>query len=211
MIREPKDNEADDCVKLLYLSGPDLYTYIFIDREPKIYDLLNLFYQEPGIFSKNNILVEEENENIKGLILAYPAQEIKQMSKQMRGLIKKMISICGLVNFIKIVLRFKLNSYFPKLEDDEFFISNLAVFENYRKQDVAKRLLNTSEKIAIEKGLKKLCLFLDIDNNIAKEVYQKYGFTQESKVVLPKRYNKHNLFGYYKMVKVLDKKLDVIF
>lgn len=205
MIRKPKNYESNDCVKLLYISGPDLYTYIFIDRKPKIYDVLNLFIKTPGIYSKENILIEEENGNIKGLILAYPAQKMMLMSKQMLNLIKDMIFISGLVNFIKIIARFKLNLYFPKLENDELFISNLAVFNNFRKQGVAKRLLSAAEEIAVENGLKKLSLYLEIDNSIAKNLYLRYGFTEESKIILPKRYNKHNLFGFYKMVKVLEK------
>lgn len=204
MIRKPKDYESNDCVNLLYISGQDLYTYFFIDQKPKIYDVLTLFYKKPGIYSKENILIEEDNGNIKGLILAYPAQRMKQMSKQMFKIIKDIILISGFVNFIKMVARFKLNFYFPKLENDELFISNLAVFNNYRKQGVAKRLLNAAEEIGIEKGLNKISLYLEIDNFIAKDVYLKYGFTEESKVILPKRYNKHNLFGFYKMVKALD-------
>jgi ribosomal protein S18 acetylase RimI-like enzyme len=63
-----------------------------------------------------------------------------------------------------MMTRFKLNSYFPKLENDELFISNLAVFDNFQKQGVAKRLLNAAEVLAKEKGLKKLSLYLEIDN-----------------------------------------------
>lgn len=204
MIRKPRDNEADDCVRLLYISGPDLYTYIFLDREPEIYDLLNLFYRKSGIYSKENIIVEEENGKVKGLILAYPAKEMKHLSKKMIHLIKDIIVIRGLHHFLKMIARFRLNFYFPKTEKDELFISNLAVFDNFRNQGIAKRLLNTVEKIAAEKGLKKLSLYVEIDNAIAKTVYLRYGFTEESKVVLPERYNTCNIFGFYKMVKALD-------
>ena len=206
MIRKPKDHDSDDCAKLLFISGPDLFTYIFIERKPEIYDLLKLFYENSGIYSKENILIDEENGIAKGLILAYPAQEMKEMSKQMFSLMKDILLISGLVKFFKMIARFKLNLNFPKLENDELFISNLAVFDNFRKQGVAKRLLNKAEEIAVEKGLKKLSLYLEIDNTLAKDVYLRYGFTEEKKVVLSKRYNKHNLFGFYKMVKVLSAK-----
>ena len=66
-LREPNNVESNDCVKLLYISGPNLLTYLFIEREPKIYEILHFFYKNPGLFSKDNIIVEEENNNIRGL------------------------------------------------------------------------------------------------------------------------------------------------
>lgn len=203
MIRKPENNESHECIKLLYMSGPDLYTYICIDREPEIFDLFNLFFKKPGIYSKENMLIEEKDGHVKGLILVYPAQDMKHLSRQMFGLLKDIILTSGFGAFVKMIARFKLNLYFPKLENDELFISNLAVSENYRNQGVATRLLTAAEDIAKDKGLIKLSLFVEIDNITAKNVYLRYGFIEEKKVVLPRRYNKHNLFGFYKMVKIV--------
>jgi len=204
-LRKPDDNEADDCARLIYISGPHIYSYSFVASEPKIYALLKLFYKRPGtMFSKGNIIIEEENGRIRGLLLAYPANDMKKMAVNMLKCISGVLTISGLFNFIRMLFRFKLNIYLPRIRRDEFYISNLAVFEEYRGRGIAVKLLEKAEEMAMEKGLYKLSLNVEIDNSHAKRVYEKFGFQEVRKAVLPKRYNKYNLYGSYKMVKEIS-------
>ena len=203
-LRKPNINESDDCVRLIYISGPDLYSYIFVEREPKIYEFIRLLYNTPSnLYSKDNVVVEEENGKIRGLLLAYPARDMKKMAIKMFKLIKGILRISGLLNFLKMVFRLRLNKYFPGTENNELFISNLAVFEEHRRKGIATKLLKKAEEIAIEKGLNKLSLYAEIENYHAIRVYEKFGFQEIKKVLLPKKYNKHNLFGFNKMIKVI--------
>ena len=203
-LRNPYNNEADDCVKLLYISGPELYTYIFVESEPKIYELIRLLYETPGNpYSKENIVVEEEDNKIRGLLLGYPASDMKKLGMQMLKCVKDMIISGGIFNFLKMIFRMKLNKYLPRTEKDEFFISNLAVFEEYRGKGIAVKLLEKAEEMATEKGLNKLSLYVETDNSHAKRVYEKFGFQEVKKSMLPQEFHKHNLFGFYKMRKVI--------
>ena len=204
-LRKPHNDESDDCVKLVYISGPNLYSYSFIEREPEIYEFFRLFYKTPGtMYSKENVVVEEENGKIRGLFLAYPASDMKQLARNMLKCIKEMFMISGFLNILKMIFRLRLNKYLPVTEHDGFFISNLAVFEEYRGKGIAVKLLERAEEMAIEKGLNKLSLVVEIDNSRAKRVYEKFGFQEVKKVVLPKKYNKYNLFGFYKMIKEIS-------
>ncbi|HEY42160.1 MAG TPA: GNAT family N-acetyltransferase [Dehalococcoidia bacterium] len=203
-IREPYDNESDECARLIYISGPNIYSYSFVAGEPKIYEFLKLFYYYPGsMYSKENAVVEEENGKIRGLLLAYPASDMMKMAFRMLKSIKRMIKIGGLSNFLRMLFRLRLNKYLPGVENDEFYISNLAVFEEYRGQGIATKLLDRAEEMAAAKGLRKLSLYVEIDNHHAKKVYEKRGFQEVKKVILPDRYNKYNLYGSYKMIKEL--------
>jgi len=203
-LRKPYNDEWDDCVKLIYISGPHLYSFIFVESEPKIYELLKLLYEQSGnVYSKDNVVIEEENGTIRGLLLGYPARDMKTQSMQMLKSIKGMFVISGVLNFTKMLFRLSLNKYFPGTEHDEFFISNLAVFEEFRGKGIAVKLLQKAEEIALEKGLSKLSLYVEIDNSYAIRVYEKFGFHEVKKVVLPEKYNKYNLFGFYKMSKVI--------
>ena len=87
--------------------------------------------------------------------------------------------------------------------NDEFFISNLAVFKECRGKGVGTSLLKRAEEEAIEQGLDKLSLYTELDNSNAIKLYKKFGFREVGKVVLPVSYNKYDLFGYYKMLKEL--------
>ena len=80
-LRTPDNTEADDCAKLIYISDPHLYSYIFVEGEPKIYNLIKLLYDTPGsMIDKEKIVIEEENGRIRGLILAYPASDKNKMA-----------------------------------------------------------------------------------------------------------------------------------
>lgn len=203
-LRTPYDSDADACIKLIYISGPELYAYIFVESEPKIYELIRFLYQAPGNpYSKDNVVVEEEDGRIRGLILGYPASDMKKLGMQMLKCVKGIIIVGGIVNLLKMMFRLKLNKYFPGTDKDELFISNLAVFEEHRGQGIAVKLLEKAEEMAMEKGLNKLSLYVEIDNAHAKRVYERFGFQEVKKVVLPEEYNKHHLFGFYKMLKVM--------
>ena len=204
-LRKPDNNEADDCAKLLYISGPELYSYIFVEREPKVYDLIKFLYNTPGsMIAKDKAFIEEENGRIRGLILAYPASDMKKMAMPMLKSIKGLLRINGLVNLLKMLYRLKLNRHFPGTKNDELFISNLAIFEEYRGKGIATKLLDKAEEMAIEIGLNKLSLYVETDNLHAKRVYEKRGFQEVKKTVLPESYNKYNLYGFYKMVKEIS-------
>lgn len=101
-----------------------------------------------------------------------------------------MFMLSSPVNFFSILFRLSFNRYLPGTEDDELFISNLAVFEEYRGQGIAVKLLEKAEEAAVEKGLKKLSLYVETDNAHAKRVYEKFGFKEVKKVILPPM-NKH--------------------
>ena len=109
--------------------------------------------------------------------------------------------ISGCLNFLKMAFRMRLNKHFTETKSDEFFISNLAVFEEYRGKGIALKLLQNAEKMAIDKGINKLSLYVESDNQHAKRIYKKFGFQEVKKVVLPKKYYQHDLFGFYKMIK----------
>ena len=203
-LRKPNDNESDDCIKLIYISGPHIYSYSFVEGEPNIYELFRIFYNNPGnMYSKENVVVEEENGRIRGLLLAYPASDMNNKAIKMLKSLKGMLMTSGFITFLKMVFRLRLNKYLPRIENDEFFISNLAVFEEHRGKGFAIKLLEKAEKMAMKKGLYKLSLNVETDNSHAKSVYEKFGFHEVKKVVLPEKFNKHNLFGFYKMIKIM--------
>jgi ribosomal protein S18 acetylase RimI-like enzyme len=205
ILRKPINEEVDDCVRLLYISAPHIYSYAFAQRVPQLYALLKLFYKTPGnMYSKENIVVEQESAKIRGLILAYPASDMQQLSKNMLRCIKEIFVVSGLLNFLKMIFRLRLNKYLPVTENDGFYISNLAVFEKYRRKGIALKLLNRVEEVAAEKGLNKLSLIVEIDNSHAISLYEKFGFRIVKKVILPNYYHEHNLFGFYKMIKEME-------
>jgi ribosomal protein S18 acetylase RimI-like enzyme len=200
-LRKPTVDDLDACSRLIYLSGPHLYSYIFVLDEPEIYGLIKFMLTTKGMYSMRHAIIDVDNGAASGMCLAYPAKEIKEMTKEMMRDLGGFWKILGIRQFIIMMSRLKLNSYFPKTRDDEFFISNIAVFEQYRGKGIAPSLLEKTGQDALELGINKLSLFVEIDNSNAIQFYQKLAFREEERVVLPVKYQKYGLLGFTKMVK----------
>jgi ribosomal protein S18 acetylase RimI-like enzyme len=155
------------------------------------------------MYSREYTVVEEENGRIRGLILAYPANEMNQLRRNVIKCTREMFRIIGPINLLKMLLRFELAIHLPATENDGFYIANLAVFEEHRGKGIAVKLLERAEEVAIEKSLNRLSLIVEIDNARARSVYERFGFRVVERVLLPKRYNKHNLLGFDAMTKTI--------
>ena len=84
MIRKPMFSEFKECLKLLYMSGPNLFSYFLIKRPPEIYDCLNVFFcKEDILFCYNNVLVKVQDDRVCGLLLSVPAKEVHVLEKNM--------------------------------------------------------------------------------------------------------------------------------
>ena len=103
-IREPYNHESDECVRLIFISGPHLLSYFYIEKEPKIYDVFKTFFKKNNTtFSRENILVEEENNKIRGLIIAHPINNLTKFLINELKCIKKMKS--SLFSFLKALFK----------------------------------------------------------------------------------------------------------
>lgn len=204
ILRTPYDHEAGDCARLLFISAPSVYSYSLTEDQPKLHELLRLFFRTPGnMHSKENMIVEEEDGKIRGVVLAYPARDMKRLARNTAKCFREMISIAGFRDVVRMILRLPINRYLPMTEEDGLFVANLAVFEEHRGKGVAVRLMQRAQEIAVEKGLDKLTLVVEIDNSRARRVYEKFGFREVERVDFPSRYHRYGLLGYYKMVKDL--------
>jgi ribosomal protein S18 acetylase RimI-like enzyme len=204
ILRTPYDHEAGDCARLLFISAPSVYSYSLTEDQPKLHELLRLFFRTPGnMHSKENMIVEEEDGKIRGVVLAYPARDMKRLARNTAKCFREMISIAGFRDVVRMILRLPINRYLPMTEEDGLSVANLAVFEEHRGKGVAVRLMQRAQEIAVEKGLDKLTLVVEIDNSRARRVYEKFGFREVERVDFPSRYHRYGLLGYYKMVKDL--------
>lgn len=206
MLRIAKQGDIKDCAKLIYMSGPHIFSYTYCDKIPTIYKLLEFFVKNPdNTFSHNNIIVDEDNQIVRGLIIAHPPSrlisllinEIKCIIQMHGGLLKAFLYL------FKMISRLRLIMYYPKLKKGEYFIITLAIFDEFRGKSLSTKLMKKVENIAKEKGYTKLSLFVETDNEHAKKVYEKYGFVVEKEALFPKKYEKYGLLGFYKMVKVI--------
>jgi ribosomal protein S18 acetylase RimI-like enzyme len=59
------------------------------------------------------------------------------------------------------------------------YISDLAVDASFEGQGIGRKLLDTAEEWARAKGYRLLALYVFSGNRRARQLYEKYGFTEE--------------------------------
>lgn len=204
IIRLPNDNELNQCVQLIEISGPNLYPYIFSVSGEQLSAVIFNFLHMKGMYSKENIKIGESNGLVQGMCLAYPAKHIRKMALKMLLDIPLYIKTFGMKHLLVMLFRLKLNKYFPKTYDDEYFISNIAVYKEYRGKGIGTSLLETIERDAQKEGILKISLFVEIENNAAIKFYLSNGFIEKGRIELPNKYNRYNLYGFIKMIKEIN-------
>lgn len=195
MLRNPKKEEFKDCAKLIHISGPELFKYMYNQTEESILTLIYKFISNLNTtFSYDKVIIDEYDGSVRGLVLAHPAKDLKKF------LINEIKHMKSIWNILGLFSRVGLVAKFPKLNNDEYFISNIAVFKEFRGKGISKKLLNRVLQDSKQLGFTKVSLYVEIDNDIAFKVYKNYGFKEEKSVQFPKRYNKYGLKGFTKMV-----------
>ena len=201
-IRRPLETEWEDCAALIYESGPRLFNYMTKLSRYEIYDFFHICFNFPGnYYSLRNIVVLESEGKIRGLLVSYPHKESNGMAKQMKLCGKQFVKEIGLFKMLRMLPGMRLNRFMPDIKDDEYFIASLAVYQMHRSKGIGTKLLDEAVRLARERKFKKISLCVDVDNYAACDLYKKFGFKEVKTTILPKKYKKHNLIGFIKMVK----------
>ena len=99
-----------------------------------------------------------------------------------------------------MIYRLSFYNLSPKFYSDELYIHAISVLPQYRGQKIASKLLKHAFIKAKELNIPKVALLVEIQNEHAINVYNKYGF----KITTTQKFNpileKHKLYGIHKMV-----------
>lgn len=191
-----------DCARLQYVSGPEMYDYMFDGTKEEVMPVIEMYTEMSGtMFSTENAFVDIQGDAVRGFVLGLAAKDMMKKSIPMMFTISKLIRLKGFRGMMRMMSHLSLNKYFPKLNKDEYFISNLAVYKEYRGQGVGKGLLEQAEITATMMGLPKLSLYVEMDNEGAKRLYERYGFVRTDGAKIPEHIGDIGVIGFYKMVK----------
>jgi ribosomal protein S18 acetylase RimI-like enzyme len=195
----------EDCAKLHFMAGPELYRYIYCNENDKVLKIIEMYFEMPGTpCSKQYSYIDVADGAVRGYMLGYPVREIGKMARSIILGLGKLMKLCGFSNMMVIIFHaLSIINYFPKLDKNEYFLSNLAVYQEYRGQGVGTGLLEKAEEVAKAMGgLKKLSLYVEVDNPGAIRLYEKYGFIKVDEVILPQEFREeHHFIGFNKMIK----------
>ena len=160
------------------------------------------FIHRGNRFSYEHTLIAESDQQPAGLLLRFKGKDLPVLELNCA---KQMFSIYGFRGAIKMVYRNKFLSNAREAEKDEYLIAHLAVDPQFRRRGIGELLLERASMECIEKGYSKLVLEVELDNDPALRLYQKFGFQIERKVELSEKSAALlHCLGFYKMVKNLS-------
>lgn len=141
-------------------------------------------------FSAGYGLVVEEGGAIAGAGFAYSGKTIKDLTENMIQLMKSKGASYHVDEERRLIESKEAN-------EDEFYIDNLAVFENFRGKSYSRFIIEAFEKKAREEGFMKISILADLHNPKAKAIYEGLGYVPDSIF----RVLGHD---YHHMVKILN-------
>lgn len=194
-LRQALPVDFNDFYNLVYFASGEVLDAIFDGETHRILQIL--FQHTRNLFSYKHVHFIEANEKNAGLILGYDYKESKYESLNTgllllfgMGIRKKKI----ITNLLKAQM--KIGS----VRRGEFYISNIAVYPEFRGLGIGNKLMLNAERIARERKLRFISLDVEVDNEGAINLYKKLGYEIVGKI---KVLHLSKDFKFYRMIKTL--------
>ena len=203
IIRPARPKDAPVAAQLMYYAGPNYTLAFFGKTEDKAIGVLRRMFRLPRhTTSYTYAFIAEDEDVVVGLLSGLDGKSWRasMRASQMYGLmwflavppwqIPRMIAAFD--DFDKAM---------PPILDEEYYIINLAVLPERRRQGIGKKLVGFATGQAQTKGLKRLVLDAELENEGAQQFYQRLGFHEVKLVTDPSFCKRFNFQGSVRMVK----------
>ncbi len=172
-----KEKDIKDIIELLYITEPYPEDEWGCGTEEEMKATLNhLLRIKENRFSLDNILVARKDNQLVGILLFLEGKDIDMLtSKSESAVIAMQKSIINKIKFMWYILE---NWFLEECLEDEFYIANLAIKPEFRKHGYSKIMIKEANKIAKQKGYKKLSLLANNDKLV--KFYETVGFQVEN-------------------------------
>lgn len=187
MIRHPLSSERPQIIPLIELIMHDMELPILDHIRPEVFRTMleEAMLDDQFRYGLKNTLVYIHEGKVAGAIFGY------------HGHLEDTIDDA----FLKLYAAHHIQHQLPLYEDKEtmpgeWYIDILAVYPEYRRLGIGRKLLIEVENLARQQGATKIALNCEKDNTKAYQLYEKLGYTPESERVLSGH-------PYFHMTKVL--------
>ncbi len=201
MVRNAEPGDRDDVSRLHFMAGPNVYKYFFACDDVKAVAINRLLYDTPDTFcSRQYYHVYGPPGGVQGLVGMYPGRDNTALGKNAGRYVRGLAGITGPLSLLRMALRYRMSHRIPALGEDELYIEALAVYPEFRGRGVSSVLMRFAFEECERMKLENVSLFTEINNERAISIYRAKGFRVEKTVLLPRRFLKHNLYGFHKMI-----------
>lgn len=200
IIRRGNTSDSVPANFLIYSTGKNFFNYLFPYKLERILKILELLYEkDKGIFSHIFSTVATLNGNVVGLELGFTSKDkcIHSLFTDIQ-IAKKHNPI----QIIQMIIRKNLiNKFFMNIDNDSYYISNLAVIPSVQYKGIGSILLKNALDYAKAGDFKSCSLDVSMINTNAIKFYKKFGFKIHKKISYLDIEKKYTLSGQYRMLK----------
>ncbi|MEQ9618592.1 MAG: GNAT family N-acetyltransferase [Deltaproteobacteria bacterium] len=121
-----------------------------------------------------NIYVSVSEEGITGLMIGYTGKGKREFKTLLKLLFTLRLS--EFASYMTLTSNILHGAYTPDVEEDEFYVSVLAVDEKHRGKGIGSLLLRKAVNTAKKRNCKSVLLDVNGNNESALALYGKFGF-----------------------------------
>lgn len=136
--------------------------------------VMDLIRAGNNFLGHESILISCEGNEITGLAIGYRGSGKDELATLLRLLVS--LRLNEFLSYLTLTARLLHGSFTPDIEDDEYYLSALAVEERHRRKGIGSLLLRHSIETARLKSCKNVVLEVDGGNEPAIGLYKKFGF-----------------------------------
>lgn len=178
-----KEQDLYNVSKLIYETDRDTFDFYFKDKENtalKIYEVIKKGKNSLG-FENIYTVTEDYDNRVFGILVAYKGKD----SSLWRD-INTYFKVLNLLDALKFIIFDTIDHLIlADIQKNDFYLAAVAVDETFRGKGIGSFILKSALKIAKEKGCKRVVLDVDLKNEGALRLYERFGFRVFNKKSIP--------------------------
>lgn len=178
-IRKAKKEDYKECVRFIR-SAIEEQANIFsgTDNDDDINKEMYKYFQMESTRASYDICdVLEMKGEVIGSMISCPGDQIRERNRLiLENLRKKFPNDEEYQQWAKFI------DGVVEGNDDEYYIDNIGIDENFRRKGLGTRLIRYAEDKAINLGLRKVSMLADVENEKAFQLYIRLGYVHDYNV-----------------------------
>ena len=172
-FEKAKESDIKDIIDLLYITEPEPEEeWGFGSEEEMKNTLKRLLKIKNNRFSIQNIIVARKEKELVGMALLMEGKDIDKLTQNSEKHV--MAYQKGMLNKLGFLYRSIKGKFLLECEEDEFYISNIAIKPEYRGHGYAKIMFKKAFEIAKRRNYRKASLLANNEHLV--KFYQTIGF-----------------------------------
>jgi ribosomal protein S18 acetylase RimI-like enzyme len=168
-------NDLEIVSELIYETDQNLFsTFLDSKKNEAVKKLKKLIIAGKNSYGYEHIYVAQDDEEIIGILVAFKGDEVSFFEES-----RIFWDTMNFFDFIKLTMIKPIYDMITasSIKNEDFYIGNLVVAPKYRGLGFGTEILKSSFKIAYEKGCERVLLDVIFENDKAKKLYERIGFT----------------------------------